>query len=146
MQICFAVSGSGAQSSVGMGFLGGGGSFSSTLDFANSKFFFTYINNLNANISTDLATGLALSGGNFASGKRYRMYMRLITRTTSEFYLASADWNSPTWTTMYDNIVTHASPDHRANQTTPSFGITTNDAVSRAMYVDWAALGFEMQR
>jgi len=147
MQICFAVpAASISQSYVTMGYIGGGGKFVTYLDFAASKFYFSYINSSSVYINTDLATGLTLSAGDFVSGKRYRMYMRLITSTTSEFYLASADWNSSTWTTIYDNIVTHAAPNHRDTQTTPIFGITTNNAVSKTMYVDWAALEFNRQR
>jgi len=147
MQICFAVpAASISQSYVRIAYVGGGGEFSTTLDFAASKFYFSYINSSSVYVNTDLATGLTLSAGDFVSGKRYRMYMRLITSTTSEFYLASADWNSPTWTTIYDNTVTHAAPNHRDTQTTPIFGITTNNAVAKTMYVDWVALEFNRQR
>jgi hypothetical protein len=147
MQICFAVPASStSQSTVYMQYAGGGGAFITYLDFAASKFYFSYINSSSVYVNTDLATGLTLSAGDFVSGKRYRMYMRLITSTSSEFYLASADWNSSTWTTIYDNIVTHAAPSHRDTQTTPIFGISTLDAVSKTMYVDWVALEFNRQR
>ena len=147
MQICFAVpTGSTSQSNVGISFVGGGGFFSTVLDFENSKFYFSYLNAVNAIINTDLVTGLTLNAGNFVSGKRYRIYMRLITTTTTEFYLSSADWNSSVWTTLYDAIVTHAVPSYRFTQATPTFYINTNDAVSKTMLIDWAAVGFEMQR
>jgi hypothetical protein len=147
MQICFAVlSGSTSQSSVGIAFVGGGGSFRTTLDFQNSKFLFSYLNAVNATINTDLTTGLTLSAGNFVSGKRYRIYMRLITTTTTEFYLSEADWNSSVWTTIYDAIVTHAVPSYRNNQGTPTFYIETNNAAAKTMVIDWAAVGFELQR
>jgi hypothetical protein len=133
-QVCFAM----AQTSFcnfGLNFGGGGTDVSISLNFGTGELILT-----RPSVSLTLATGLSLSSGDFVTGTKYRLHIKPISTTQTEVWLASAPATSSTWTTLYDQIVTHTSSSLGWNCSTPSFGIGTQEAVAKTAYVDWASI------
>jgi len=133
-QVCFAV----AQTSLcsfGLNFGGGGSDVSITLNFGTGALILT-----RPSVSLTLVTGLSLSSGDFVTGTKYRLHIKPISTTQTEVWLASAPATSSTWTTLYDQTVTHTSSSLGWNCSTPSFGISTQEAVAKTAYVDWASI------
>ena len=147
MQSCFCINTT-VASSFFMSFVGGGTTISSTLNFGSSSLDLTATNIGGAGVNTiSVATGLSLSAGNFISGTRYRLFWKPISTTQTEIYLASAPWNSSTWTTIIDNTYTHS------GYSTPGFscslpwiGVSTQENVVKTGYLDWVAIRHETQR
>jgi hypothetical protein len=93
-----------------------------------------------------LLSGLSLSSGNFSGGTRYRLFYRCISATQSEVYFASAPWNSSTWTTIYDAIITHSSIPFNWGASLPALTVQTFEAAAKTAYVDWASVIWDRQR
>jgi hypothetical protein len=133
-QVCFAV----AQTSLCQFYLnfgGGGTDIFVRLNFGTGELTLT-----RPSVSLTLASGLSLASGDFVSGTKYRLHVKPISTTQTEVWLASASASSSTWTTLYDQIVTHATSTLGWNCSTPSFGISTQEAVAKTAYVDWASI------
>jgi hypothetical protein len=100
----------------------------------------------------DIATGLSFATGNLYTGTRYRLYFRVISSTQLDIYLASAPFNSSTWTTMYSNTAYTLPSGGSINYALvenfgiPYFGITTSENVNKTVYVDWIALERDIAR
>jgi hypothetical protein len=133
-QVCFAV----AQTSLCQFYLsfgGGGADIFVGLNFGTGVLTLT-----RPSVSLTLASGLSLASGDFVSGTKYRLHVRPISTTQTEVWLASASASSSNWTTLYDQIVTHATSALGWNCSTPIFGISTQEAVAKTAYVDWASI------
>lgn len=117
------------------------------LDFGNSKLTFYAMG-----ASTDVATGLTLAVGDFKSGTRYRLYMRAISASATEIILASAPWNSTTWTKVNiglngsSDVFTHASYAPAWIMTDPRFHVSTQAAVAKTAYTDWVMVNSTQAR
>lgn len=96
--------------------------------------------------SVSVATGLTLAAGDFVSGTRYRLFVRCVTATETEVYLASSPWNSSTWTTLVDTIKTHSSITLANVSSQPVYFVTTKTNAARIAYVDWVAIRYAIQR
>jgi hypothetical protein len=98
--------------------------------------------------TVDIASGLTFATGNLYTGTRYRLYYKIISSTQIDVYLASAAFNSSTWTTMYSGVVTHSAVNYFVveNLCVPYIGITTSENVNKTMYVDWAAVERDIER
>ena len=133
-QVCFAV----AQTSLCQFYLnfGGGG----TDVFVRLNFNTGVLTLTRPSVSLTLASDLSLESGNFVTGTKYRLHVKPISTTRTEVWLASAPASSSTWTTLYDQIVTHATSNLGWNCSTPTFGISTQEAVAKTAYVDWASI------
>ena len=98
--------------------------------------------------TVDIASGLTFATGNLYTGTRYRLYYKIISSTQIDVYLASAPFNSSTWTTMYSGVVTHSAVNYFIveNFCFPFFGITTLENVNKTVYVDWFAVERDILR
>jgi hypothetical protein len=98
--------------------------------------------------NVDIASGLTFATGNLYTGTRYRLYYKIISATQTDIYLASAPFNSSTWTTIYSGVTTHAAINYFVveNLCIPFIGISTSENVNKTMYVDWAAVERDIQR
>lgn len=96
--------------------------------------------------TASVATGLSFATGDFISGTRYRFFVKIISSTQTEVYLASSPWNSTTWTTLVNNVITHSIPTIVNFQTQPVFLLTTREASAKIAYIDWVAIRHEIQR
>jgi hypothetical protein len=98
--------------------------------------------------TVDIASGLTFATGNLYTGTRYRLYYKIISSTQIDVYLASAAFNSSTWTTMYSGVVTHSAVNYFIveNFCFPFFGITTLENVNKTVYVDWFAVERDILR
>lgn len=146
MQTCFCINNITAsefRSSLG----GGGSTFSVAVLFSTGVIQLEATNIGGAGINTvSVATGLSLAAGNFISGTRYRLFYRIISQTQTEVYFASAPWDSATWTTLVDTIITHSSWSLSAVSTQPFISTTTKENVAKIAYIDWIAIRQEIQR
>jgi len=92
-----------------------------------------------------LITGL--SGGNFASGTRYKVSWGRPSATGTAIHIATAPWNVPVWNTIYNNTVTHASWNGGNGQIQPYIGIIVDSgAVAKSIIVDYIGIEFTTQR
>jgi hypothetical protein len=102
--------------------------------------------------SVDVVTGLTFATGNFFTGTRYRLHFKIISSTQIDIYLASAPFNSSTWTTMYSNaaytLPSGASINYASgeNMCQPQVGIATSEAVTKTIYIDWASIERDIDR
>lgn len=98
--------------------------------------------------TTTLLSGISLSTGNFSSGTRYRFYYKIVSTTEVDVYLASAPFNSTTWTTIYSGIATIPAMTLTAteNLVFPYFGLRTNETATKTMYIDWIAVEKDVTR
>jgi hypothetical protein len=144
LQVCFALS-SVTNCRYVAEFSGGGTSFGVRLDCTNSKLTL-YTGGTGGGMAVDIATGLTLGTGDFSTGTRYRLFIRRISSTQTECYLASAPWNSTTWTTLYDGITTHAAHSGGWGQANPNVYVTTTENVAKTAYVDWIAVSSSNDR
>jgi hypothetical protein len=98
--------------------------------------------------TTTLLSSITLSTGNFSSGTRYRFYYKIVSTTEVDVYLASAPFNSTTWTTIYSGIATIPAMTLTAteNLVFPYFGLRTNETATKTMYIDWIAVEKDVTR
>ena len=98
--------------------------------------------------TTTLLSSITLSTGNFSSGTRYRFYYKIVSTTEVDVYLASAPFNSTTWTTIYSGIATIPAMTLTAteNLVFPYFGLKTNETATKTMYIDWIAVEKDVTR
>ena len=99
--------------------------------------------------TTTLLSGISLSTGNFSSGTRYRFYYKIVSTTEVDIYLASAPFNSTTWTTIYSNNnanIPAMNLTATENLVFPYFGLRTNETATKTMYIDWIAVEKDVTR
>lgn len=145
-QICFCVNNA-TSSEFRARLQGSGITFDCAVLFATGVVQLESANIGGAGINTvSVATGLTLAAGDFISGTRYRLFVRCVSATQTEVYLASAPWNSETWTTLVDTIVTHSTPSITNVSTQPVYFVTTKTNAARVAYVDWVAIRYAIQR
>ncbi len=98
--------------------------------------------------TTTILSGISLSTGNFSSGTRYRFYYKILSTTQVDIYLASAPFNSTTWTTIYSGTATIPAMTLTAteNLVYPYFGLRTNETATKTMYIDWIAVEKDVTR
>jgi hypothetical protein len=98
--------------------------------------------------TTTLLSSITLSTGNFSSGTRYRFYYKIVSTTEVDVYLASAPFNSTTWTTIYSGIATIPAMTLTAteNLVFPYFGLRTNETATKTIYIDWIAVEKDVTR
>ena len=145
-QICFCVNNA-TSTEFRARFQGGGQTFDCAVLFSTGVLQLEAANIGGTGINTvSVATGLSLAAGDFISGTRYRLFVRCVTATETEVYLASAPWNSSTWTTLVDTIKTHSAPTVAFVSTQPVYFVTTKTNASRIAYVDWVAIRYALQR
>lgn len=145
-QVCFAVNNA-TSSEFRARFAGGGQTFDCAVLFGTGVVQLEAANIGGAGVNTvSVATGLTLAAGDFISGTRYRLFVRCISATQTEVYLASAPWNSSTWTTLVDTTITHSTPTVSFASTQPFYVVTTKTNAARVAYVDWVAIRYAIQR
>jgi hypothetical protein len=146
VQVCFCVNNA-ASTEFRSQIQGSGSTFAVAVLFATGVVQIESPNIGGAGINTfSVATGLTLAAGDFISGTRYRLFYRCVSTTQTEVYLASAPWNSSTWTTLIDTTVTHSAPTTNNVSTQPVFLVTTKTSAARIAYLDWLALRYAIQR
>jgi hypothetical protein len=146
MQVCFCVN-TAASTTFTSRIQGSGGSFSAVVSFDAGTLNLEAANIGGAGInSVTVASGLSLAAGDFISGTRYRLFFRCVSTTQTEVYLASAPWNSSTWTTLVDTTWTHLVPTITNVSTQPVFLVTTLTNAARIAYIDWVAIRYAIQR
>lgn len=145
-QICFCVNNA-TSTEFRARFQGGGQTFDCAVLFSTGVVQLEAANIGGTGVNTvSVATGLSLAAGDFISGTRYRLFVRCVTATETEVYLASAPWNSSTWTTLVDTIKTHSAPTVAFVSTQPVYFVTTKTNAARIAYVDWVAIRYALQR
>lgn len=144
-QTCFCVSVSACEYRQSLN--GGGGSYAIAAIFDTGVLRLESPNIGGAGINTlTVASGLSLSAGNFISGTRYRLFFKPLSLTQCEVYFASAPWNSSTWTTLVDTIVTHPTVANSAVCAQPFATVVTKASSAAIAYLDWVAIRQEIQR
>lgn len=146
MQVCFCVNNTTATEFRSR-FSGGGASIDTTVLFSTGVIQLDAVNIGGVGVnSVTVATGLSLAAGNFISGTRYRLFTRIISQTQTEVYFASAPWDSATWTTLVDTVVTHSAWQSASVSTQPFLVVITKENVAKIAYIDWVAIRQEVQR
>jgi hypothetical protein len=146
VQVCFCVNNA-ASTEFRSQIQGSGSTFAVAVLFGTGVVQIESPNVGGAGVNTvSVATGLTLAAGDFISGTRYRLFYRCVSTTQTEVYLASAPWNSSTWTTLIDTTVTHSAPTTNNVSTQPVFLVTTKTSAARIAYLDWLALRYAIQR
>lgn len=146
MQVCFCVNNTTATEFRSR-FSGGGATIDTTVLFSTGVIQLDAVNIGGVGVnSVTVATGLSLAAGNFISGTRYRLFTRIISQTQTEVYFASAPWDSATWTTLVDTIVTHSAWQSASVSTQPFLLVVTKENVAKIAYIDWVAIRQDLQR
>lgn len=146
MQVCFCVNNT-TSTEFRSRFSGGGASIDTTVLFSTGVIQLDAVNIGGVGVnSVTVATGLSLAAGNFISGTRYRLFTRIISQTQTEVYFASAPWDSATWTTLVDTIVTHSAWQSASVSTQPFLVVVTKENVAKIAYIDWVAIRQDLQR
>jgi hypothetical protein len=102
--------------------------------------------NQGSNIDNTLLT-TGLSGGDFTSGTRYKVSWSRPSTTTTSVHIATAPWNIATWTTIYNNTVTHTSWNGGWGQIQPHIGIIVDSGTTgKSIIVDYVGIEFTTQR
>ena len=149
-QVCFALAQTTACS-VSSSLAVGGYGVSIVLDIAAGTISLTFtgagLGSSNP-YTLSIATGISFATGNLYTGTRYRLYYKILSSTQTDIYLASAPFNSSTWTTLYSGTTTHNTINYAVveNLCVPFFGITTSENVNKTVYVDWIALELDTNR
>jgi hypothetical protein len=100
----------------------------------------------NSGVFSNLLTTSPLSAGNFVSGVRYKVSMNRPSGTTTRVHIAYAPFNSPTWTTIYDDTVTHANHLGGWNQVYPTVIVSNLSPVDRSVMIDYIGVEKLLQR
>ena len=146
MQVCFCINNT-TSTEFRSRFSGGGASIDTTVLFSTGVIQLDAVNIGGVGVnSVTVATGLSLAAGNFISGTRYRLFTRIISQTQTEVYFASAPWDSATWTTLVDTIVTHSAWQSASVSTQPFLVVVTKENVAKIAYIDWVAIRQDLQR
>lgn len=146
MQVCFCINNT-TSTEFRSRFSGGGASIDTTVLFSTGVIQLDAANIGGVGVnSVTVATGLSLAAGNFISGTRYRLFTRIISQTQTEVYFASAPWDSATWTTLVDTIVTHSAWQSASVSTQPFLLVVTKENVAKIAYIDWVAIRQDLQR
>jgi len=85
-------------------------------------------------------TSAVAQAGNFLSGKRYQMTMRRVSNILCNLLLEIADYNSATWTTVFNGDISHAAEVANWSAATPTISVTTKTVAARTIMVDWFAM------
>jgi hypothetical protein len=85
-------------------------------------------------------TSAVAEAGDFMSGKRYQLYMKRLTATTTTLLLEIADWNSNWWSTVYSGTITHAAHAPGWSGDSPSISVTTKTTAVRSLIIDWYSM------
>jgi hypothetical protein len=102
--------------------------------------------NQGSNIDNTLLT-TGLSGGDFTSGTRYKVSWSRPSTTTTSVHIATAPWNIATWTTIYNNTVTHTSWNGGSGQIQPYIGIIVDRGTTgKSIIIDYVGIEFTTQR
>jgi hypothetical protein len=129
---------------VWLGFAGGGSS--DYVQYMSSSGAWITRKNQGSNIDNTLLT-TGLSAGDFVSGTRYKVSWTRPSATTTSVHIATAPWNSTTWTTIYNNTVTHTSFQGGYGQVQPHIGVTVESGTTaKSMIVDYVGIEFTNQR
>jgi hypothetical protein len=92
----------------------------------------------NASTITTFTTD-APQAGNFSSGKRYQVEICLVSTTLIALKLEIANYNSSTWTTIYDGNITVPAVNNEWGGASAIAAIATLTNAAKTLRLDWAA-------